>query len=259
MNLIDLIILFLFIFRLTKEEEDKLLSEIETDSPEDVRVWLVQLQQLVASLEKDKEVANTEDKYQAQLEQADKIINYLLEEKKVMEKLRETKADTKRLIYKPSAIKELETQRGWLTEALVIKGLALYKVSEVRKSKLPTADSLTDPELLKSMSEVYLRLYQYSKSLSDPKVIRFLEKHALANEHYGRYIKLLLKNDENNGNSGGNSVDGNGGSDAFLPKPTSLEMEAKLKTAFEKLNWPHLAAHLERTKEVRFPKNYRLF
>lgn len=235
------------------------MSEIETNSPDDVRVWLIQLQQLVASLEKDKEVAASEDKYQAQLEQADKIINYLLDEKKVMEKLRDTKADTKRLIYKPNTIKELETQRGWLIEALVIKGLALYQMSELRKSKQSAADSQTDGDLLKSMSEVYLRLYQYSKSLTEPKVIRFLEKHALANEHYGRYIKLLLKNDENNGNGGAGAAEGNGGGDAFIPKTTSLEMEAKLKDAFEKLNWTHLAAHLERTKDVRFPKNYRIF
>src|SRR5699024_1710198 len=100
---------------------------------------------------------------------------------------------------------------------------------------------------------VYLKLYTLNKDFDkDPKVGRFLERHALAFDHYGRFVKLISKG----AGGAGTADDSNGDSGSTT---TTLETENKIIWAFEQLEWNHLANHVERSIHVKFPKSYKLF
>lgn len=143
----------------------------------------------------------------------------------------------------------LEKQKTLTTETLITKGVALCTLVELKRQSSGGSDV---SELLSAISEIYLKLYTLRQDFEkDPKVGPFLQRHALANEQYGRYIKLLK-------NGGATSGAEEAGAEAGAGLIT-LETDTKIKWAFEQLKWNHIARHADRTVHVKFPKTYTLF
>ena len=137
-------------------------------------------------------------------------------------------------------------------EAFVAKGIALCSLLEYNKKKNKTDNSKA--EYLTQIQQIYLKLYSICNELDkDFSVYGFLERHALANEHYARFIKLVSKSTNSNDEMT------NGGNSDFLNGQYSIETENKLKWAFKQLKWDHLYNHMDRSVHVKFPKAYRLF
>ncbi|KFM62599.1 Tripeptidyl-peptidase 2, partial [Stegodyphus mimosarum] len=165
--------------------------------------------------------------------------------------------------------KKIEQQKHCIIEALVKKGKAMCdylllkaginaemdsnkETSEtsdhLESEKMSTEIESVDPsaaENVKNLSqitldavdEVYCELQKWS-DMSDSKVSSFTEKHALIHCHYGRALKILLKQQDEKRN---------------------LDTEKKCIELYKKVDWNHCAYFYESSLLVRYPLSYRLF
>lgn len=90
---------------------------------------------------------------------------------------------------------------------------------------------------LEHINKIYNELQKWM-DMSDSKVARFSERHAITHKHYCRALKLIMKLQEE--------------------KP-SLENEKKCIELYDKLGWEHCKIHFERSLLVRYPLHYHLF
>jgi len=262
-----------------------LIAELEADevASKDNRFLLAKLQSLDngdSKEPKSKKSSSSSDessstkidpeKVQKQIELADKIVA-TIDLNAIVNGLSAAKLDSKKLLFSSAQIKRhvllihsarlnllissLEKDKSLLVDSLVIKGVALCSLLEAQKSA-GNADESASGDLQSKIREVYLKLYTLNKELEkDTKVGKFLEKHAWALEHYGRYVKLLQKSSNQTAAAGEEAAGGGNGDSTLLTQET----DAKVRKALEKLQWNHLVKHLERSVHVKYPKAYRLF
>lgn len=172
-----------------------------------------------------------------------------------------------------AANKKLDQQKNCVIETLVIKGKALCDIFFIKleyemekfvgkeriraiKEDLGIKEESDDPpypaitqdddhEVTLKIDELSLDLLdslytelQTWTDMSDSKVYQFSEKYSVAHAHYGRALKLAMKQ---------------------LEDKKSSDIEQKCIEYCRKLGWHHIVFHLTRGIHVRYPSSYRLF
>uniref|UniRef100_V5I9M9 Tripeptidyl-peptidase 2 n=1 Tax=Anoplophora glabripennis TaxID=217634 RepID=V5I9M9_ANOGL len=124
----------------------------------------------------------------------------------------------------------MEQQKNIYLECLSRKGIALCRLSGLEANKLD------------EISNVWKSLVKFIDP-SDAKVftthvLYFTIWHSFVNKQYGRLMKFILKMQED--------------------KP-SEEIEKRIIEYCEKLNWEHIAQHLQRSLPSKFPSTFKPF
>lgn len=129
----------------------------------------------------------------------------------------------------------MEKQKNSLIEALVKKGCALARLY-VHGTKKGQGDGPYD-HLLESVTHHWQEVQKFAEP-TDNKVIILSLWHAHINNHYGRYLKLLLR---------------------YLEEKPLREVEEKCIDISKDLGWEYWARHISRCIPTRYPTSYRTF
>uniref|UniRef100_A0A2R5LKX2 Tripeptidyl-peptidase 2 n=1 Tax=Ornithodoros turicata TaxID=34597 RepID=A0A2R5LKX2_9ACAR len=132
--------------------------------------------------------------------------------------------------------KNQEKQKLQVIEALVKKGAAMCDLLPEGHAD-GEGDDAVDVPTIAHINAVYQELVKWCDPI-DVKAAPFVEKHAMALQHYGRALRVLLK---------------------LLEDKPSTEIEKRMAKVFNLLGWEHCTKHLERSTYVRYPTSYRLF
>ncbi|XP_015431328.1 PREDICTED: tripeptidyl-peptidase 2 [Dufourea novaeangliae] len=130
----------------------------------------------------------------------------------------------------------MEKQKSSLIEALVKKGCALARLY-VHNVKKGEGDRASYEHLLESVTNHWQEVQKFAEP-TDNKVIILSLWHAHINKHYGRYLKLLMRYNEE--------------------KPIK-EIDEKIIEIAEELGWEYLANHIVSSIPTRYPSSYISF
>ncbi|XP_076397926.1 tripeptidyl-peptidase 2 isoform X1 [Megachile rotundata] len=131
----------------------------------------------------------------------------------------------------------MERQKFSLIKALVKKGCALARLY-IHNTKKETGAEL-DPyaHLLESVTHHWQEVQKFAEP-TDIKVIALSLWHAHINNHYGRYLKLLLR---------------------YYEEHPVKEVDEKCIEIARILGWEHLSRHITTSIPARYPPSYRSF
>lgn len=130
----------------------------------------------------------------------------------------------------------MEKQKLSLIKALVKKGCALARLY-VHSAKKGEGDRQSYEHLLESVTHHWQEVQKFAEP-TDIKVIALSLWHAHINNHYGRYLKLLLRYYEDN---------------------PLKEVDEKCIELANILGWEHLSRHIKTSIPSRYPPSYRSF
>ncbi|XP_076661783.1 tripeptidyl-peptidase 2-like [Halictus rubicundus] len=130
----------------------------------------------------------------------------------------------------------MEKQKSSLIEALVKKGCALARLY-VHNMKKGEGDRQSFEHLLESVTNHWQEVQKFAEP-TDSKVIMLSLWHAHVNNHYGRYLKLLMR--------------------YYEEKPLK-EIDEKCIEIARNLGWEHLSNHITSSIPSRYPTSYRSF
>ncbi|XP_050475739.1 tripeptidyl-peptidase 2 isoform X1 [Bombus huntii] len=130
----------------------------------------------------------------------------------------------------------MEKQKLSLIKALVKKGCALARLY-VHSAKKGEGDRQSYEHLLESVTHHWQEVQKFAEP-TDIKVITLSLWHAHINNHYGRYLKLLLRYYEDN---------------------PLKEVDEKCIELANILGWEHLSRHIKTSIPSRYPPSYRSF
>ncbi|XP_037075025.1 tripeptidyl-peptidase 2-like [Pollicipes pollicipes] len=125
---------------------------------------------------------------------------------------------------------DMERERAAMLDALSRKGVVLCECMERKKP----ADVFAMATLA-NVQDLMNSALEFAEP-TELKLLPFSVRHALANSRYGLALRYQQRLTDD--------------------KPTA-ENEQKLVDIYERLGWRHLAAHLQRSRAVRFPADYR--
>ncbi|XP_014663971.1 PREDICTED: tripeptidyl-peptidase 2-like [Priapulus caudatus] len=126
---------------------------------------------------------------------------------------------------------EMDKQKVALLEALSRLGSAK---ADLLTEATPAEERVATVAALDIIYKDLLKL----ADVNDQKVAPFAIRHAMVNQHYGRALKLLLRQ---------------------LDEKATKENEYKVIEIFEKLGWQHCATHCENNIYSKYPASYRGF
>ncbi|CAL1282653.1 unnamed protein product [Larinioides sclopetarius] len=242
----------------SKDLFDEILSK-ETDNQ--CPVLLARLQSLDKEFEKISENKQKKSHLLEMIELADKIL-IASNCNEILAALG-SKTDKK----DQANLKKLEQQKSFVIEALVKKGKAMCDLlflksdatgdeaeqgSESSKSmeggEISTQTEVSVPSEVKSpegdttitvdkLNEVHSELQKWSDQ-ADTKVVGFTERLCLVHCHFGKVLKLVLKQQD---------------------EKRTLENEKKCIELYQRLGWDHCAAFFQRNLLVRYPLSHTLF
>ncbi|CAL7943225.1 unnamed protein product [Xylocopa violacea] len=130
----------------------------------------------------------------------------------------------------------MEKQKLSLIKALVKKGCALARLY-VHNAKKGDADRQSYEHLLESVTHHWQEVQKFAEP-TDIKVITLSLWHAHINNHYGRYLKLLLR---------------------YYEEHPLKEVDEKCIEIAKILGWEHLSRHITTSISSRYPPSYRSF
>uniref|UniRef100_A0A2L2YDC2 Tripeptidyl-peptidase 2 n=1 Tax=Parasteatoda tepidariorum TaxID=114398 RepID=A0A2L2YDC2_PARTP len=152
--------------------------------------------------------------------------------------------------------KKLEVQKNCVIDALVCKGKAMIDLvtlqpgyaesskegsTETSPVETSVGDSVTVPPEFsipyESIDAIMTELQKWTE-MNDAKISALIERHSLIHSHFGRALKLLLKQQDDRRNK---------------------DNELKIIQIFKRLGWDHCATFYERSHLVKYPLSYPLF
>ncbi|GFS05147.1 tripeptidyl-peptidase [Elysia marginata] len=131
---------------------------------------------------------------------------------------------------------EMEKKKNWLVEALVKLGVAQAQAVIDARSKGEGDDQVK--VMLDDVKKTFDDLSQLVEVNDSKQTFGFAWRHAAAMTHYGRALKMILKQQD---------------------EKHTKDLEEKILQMYEQLGWSHCKNYLEKTACLRYPASYRPF
>ncbi|GFO43768.1 tripeptidyl-peptidase 2-like [Plakobranchus ocellatus] len=251
------------------EATDELFEELRKDHPEHVPVLLARISAIEAA-EKDKVSAESYKTIMTLCKEAIALIdvNALLVYYGI-------KTDTR---PDASTIKsDMEKKKSWLVEALVKLGVAQAEAVVEARSKGQGDEGVKD--LLDGLKKTFDDLSQLVEVNDSKQTFAFAWRHAAAMTHYGRALKMILKQQDEKHSKDleekiieqtfafawrhAAAMTHYGRALKMILKQQdekhSKDLEEKIIEMYKCLGWKHCQEYLEKTTCLRYPSAYRPF
>ncbi|ESN96330.1 hypothetical protein HELRODRAFT_107485 [Helobdella robusta] len=226
-----------WITKLDAEYSAQLFEELTYDRPSDIVLYINRLIALDADKDRTKKLTQI-------IEVGEKAVT-LLDINKIVSYF-----SIKNDAYQQQNIKAaMEKSKSQLIDCLIRLGCALCdylieKRNSENEATLPPATTSTTT-LSSNNNYTFSRVDEIMSDVlkltdvNESKVYQFNLRHAIVHQHYGRALKLLLKQADDKGNS--------------------LDIDEKIIEICGFLHWDHLVKHLRRWLLVKYPASYLPF